>query len=363
MTFEKLTLTAIRARAVDVPMTRPLTTGGGAVATAPLVLVDLETAEGVTGHSYVFGYTPRVLKPFVALIEELGRGLEGDLVAPLALEEKLQGQLRLLGVQGLAGMALSGIDMAAWDALAKAAGLPLVRLLGGEPRPLSAYNSNGLGLIGPEKAGPEAAELAAPGFRAVKVRLGYPELETDVAVVRAVRKALGDDVLLMSDFNQCLLVAEAERRIARLEGEGLAWIEEPTRWDDFQGYARIREKAHTPIQMGENCWGARDMVKVLDAGSCDLFMPDLGKCGGVSGWLRAAALAEPIGLALSSHLYPEVSAHMLAATPTRHWLEYVDWANPLLAEPLTLEEGRAVIPDRPGNGLAWDEAAVARYLV
>ena len=91
-------------------------------------------------------------------------------------------------------------------------------------------------------------------------------------------------------------------------------------------------------------------------------MPDLGKIGGVTGWLRAAALAEPSGLPLSSHLYPEVSAHLLAVTPTRHWLEYVDWASPILEQPLVVEAGRALVPDRPGHGMAWDEAAVARYL-
>jgi len=362
MAADKLTIRALRARAVDVPMALPLATGGGSVSTAPLALIDLETEEGVTGRAYLFCYAPRLLDPMVRLLEALEEVVKGATLAPAALEEKLQGAFRLAGPQGLGGMAISGIDMAAWDAFAKARGLPLVALLGGAARPLQAYNSRGLGLIGPERAAEEARALVEPGFTAVKVRLGYGDGAADLAVVRAVRAAIGPEVALMSDYNQCLSVIEAEQRIRLLDDEGLTWVEEPTRADDYAGCARIRAGARTPIQLGENCWGPHDMAKALDAGACDFFMPDLGKIGGVTGWLRAAALAEPIGLPVSSHLYPEVSAHLLAVTPTRHWLEYVDWASPILEQPLAIEAGKAQIPDRPGHGMAWDEAAVARHL-
>jgi mandelate racemase len=182
-------------------------------------------------------------------------------------------------------------------------------------------------------------------------------------VVRAVRRAAGAAMFLMSDYNQALLPPEAEARARALDAEGLAWIEEPVRFDDYAGCARVAAAAATPIQIGESCWGVHDMQKALDANACDLFMPDLGKIGGVTGWLRAAALAEPRGLPISTHLFPEVSAHLMAVTPTAHWLEYVDWASPVLAEPLELRDGNAVVPERPGNGLAWNEEAVARFLV
>ena len=155
---------------------------------------------------------------------------------------------------------------------------------------------------------------------------------------------------------------EAIARVQALDGEGLGWIEEPALADDYEGYARIREKARTPIQMGENWWGTHEMAKCLAAGATDLGMPDAMKIGGVSGWLRAAALAEAAGLPVSSHLFPEVSAHLLAVSPTAHWLEYVDWANPILQEPLRIEGGHAIVPDAPGCGIAWDEAAVQRHL-
>lgn len=356
-----LTLQSLRVRAVQVPLSRPLQTAGGLIQSSPLVLLDLQTREGVTGCSYLFSYTPVALRPLAVLLENLLPLLQGETVAPVALERKLQRQFRLLGPQGLTGMALAGLELAAWDALAKAAGLPLARLLGGEPTPLPAYNSCGLGLIGPERAPAEARELLVGGFRALKVRLGYPDARTDLAVVRAVRDAVGPDVRLMADYNQSLSAAEAVQRARLLDGEGLDWIEEPTSADDFAGHAQVAREARTPIQTGENWWGSHDMAKALAAGASDLVMVDVMKIGGVTGWLRAAALAEAAGLPLSSHLFPEISAHLLTVTPTAHWLEYLDLASPILQQPLRLEDGHALPSETPGAGLAWNEDAVRHF--
>jgi len=358
----RLTVRELRVRAVLVPLRLPLQTSSGTVQAAPLALIDLQTNEGVTGSAYLFCYTPLVLKPVVELLGNLGRLIAGEAVAPLELDGKLQRQFRLLGATGLTAMAMAGIDMAAWDCLARSQGLPLARLLGGEPKAIPAYNSCGLGMIGAERAAVQAAELAAPGFTAIKVRLGYPELKTDVAVVQAVRRAVGDGIALMADYNQALSVAEALRRVEALAGEGLLWIEEPTLADDHAGHAQIRAKAAVPIQMGENWWGPHDMAKSLAVGASDLGMPDAMKIGGVTGWLRAAALAEAAGLPISSHLFPEISAHLLAVSPTAHWLEYVDWAEPILQEPLRVAGGYATAPEAPGCGIAWDEAGVQRHL-
>ena len=256
---------------------------------------------------------------------------------------------------------MSLIDMAAWDALAKTVGLPLVRFLGGQHRLIPAYNSCGLGLIGPHQAAEEAPKLLESGFSALKIRLGYPELETDVATVRAVRKAVGNAVSLMSDYNQNLTVPEAIRRGRRLDEESLTWIEEPTFASDYKGHARIANEVQTPIQLGENWWGIPEMTKSLDESASNLVMPDLMRIGGVSGWLRAAALAESRGLPMSSHLFPEYSAHLLAVTPTRHWLEYMDWANPLLQEPYEVQAGGLAPPDRPGVGIVWDQKALKQF--
>jgi len=352
----------VRARALNVPVKRPLAVATGAVTHSAFVLIDLETEEGVRGASYVWAPAAYAAKPVAQLVAAFGELLKGDPVAPIAIEQKLRKRLTLLGPQGLQALALSGIDVACWDVAAKVAGLPLARFLGGSPQPIPAYNSNGLGIMGPERAAQEAAELAA-GFSAIKVRLGYRTVADDLGVVRAVRRTVGDGMTLMSDYNQLLLPSEAEHRARALDGEGLAWIEEPVRADDYAGCARVAAAAATPIQIGENAWGSRDMQKALDAAACDYFMPDLGRIGGVTGWLRAAALAETHGVPMSTHLFPEVSAHLMAVTPTAHWLEYVDWANPILEAPLEIRDGAAIGPDRPGNGLAWNEEAVRRYLV
>src|SRR5688500_8657948 len=158
----------------------------------------------------------------------------------------------------------------------------------------------------------EAGEAAAAGFRGVKYKVGYPDGQTDIAVVRAAQKA-GNDLLVRVDYNQSLDVPEAVRRGRLLDGEGIGWIEEPTAADDFAGHAQIAREVRTPIQLGENWWGTHDMAKSLAAGASDYVMVDLMKIGGISGWLRAAALAEPSGVRLSSHLFPEVSAHLMAA--------------------------------------------------
>ena len=364
MSRSTLTLREVRARAVNVPLQRPLYTSGGSLTTSPLVLIDLLTEEGVTGSAYVFCYTPIALKPVVDLIVGMAGWLRGETVAPLVLEQKIAARLRLLGPQGLTGIAAAGIDMAAWDALARAQDLPLARLLGGDQRPIPAYNSCGLGIIGAERAAAEAQELVAQAdFGAIKVRLGYPTLHEDVAVVRAVRKAIGDDVLLMSDYNQSLNVAEAIRRAHALDDEGLYWIEEPIRADDYAGHAQISRDITTPIQIGENWWGSHDMAKSVAAGASDFVMPDAEKIGGVTGWLRAATLAHAHGLPVSGHLFPEISTHLLAATPTAHWLEYLDIASPILTQPLTIEKGQAVMRDAPGIGLEWNEDAVRRFRV
>ncbi|MBL8698242.1 MAG: mandelate racemase [Alphaproteobacteria bacterium] len=357
----RLVIRGLEVRAVHVPMRIPLQTSSGTIRIAPLALSDLHTNEGITGRTYLFCYTPLVLKPVCDLLANLAPVLEGMALAPLDINRALQVRFRLLGAKGLVGMALAGIDMAAWDALARAQGQPLARALGADLVEIPAYNSCGLGLVGPDLAPSEARTLVGAGFTAIKVRLGYPNLETDIQVVRAVRSAIGDGVHLMSDYNQGLAVPEAERRVRALAAEGLTWIEEPCLAHDYQGCARVRAASTCPIQIGENWWGPDEMALSLGFGASDLGMPDAMKIGGVTGWLQAAALANAAGMPLSTHLFPEVSVHLMAATPTRHWLEFVDWASPILARPMEIRTGKAVIRDEPGTGIEWDEAAVGRY--
>jgi mandelate racemase len=355
---------AIRVRAVAVPMKRPLQTSIAAVTIAPLLLIDLETDAGIVGRSYLFALGKHHLAPIAGLVEAMAGMVKGDEVAPLELERKLRAKYALLGVHNIVLFALAGIDMAAWDALGQKLGLPLVRLLGAAPRPIPAYNSKGLGIQPVKDLEKEAVELVEEGFRAVKLRMGRPDARDDLKALQSVKKQIGADVGLMVDFNQGLSVAEAVKRGRMIDEEGgVIWIEEPVRADDFAGCAKVSRELRTPIQIGENFMGPEQMAQALAAGACDYVMPDAERIGGVTGWMRAAALAQAAGIEMSSHLFPEVSCHLLAATPTCHWLEYVDWANPVLQEPVALKGGQVVIPEGPGIGLKWDEQAVQRYLV
>jgi mandelate racemase len=260
-------------------------------------------------------------------------------------------------------MALSAFDMALWDAMAVAAGVPLATLLGAAPRPVRAYNSCGLGLMKPQAAADEAEALLEGGMQAVKLRLGYATLAEDLAVTRAVRARLPDSVQLMVDYNQALSRVDALERGRALQAEGVSWLEEPIRHDDLPGNAEIARSLSLPLQLGENFDGPKDLLRALQAEACDLVMPDVARIGGVTGWMQAAGVAEAHGIPMSSHLMPEVSAHLLAATPTCHWLEYVDWTDAIAAEPVKIAGGCWPIPDRPGSGLAWDAKAVERYRI
>ena len=358
-----LTIRSVRTTAVHVPMKRALGTSARRMDIAPLVLIDLETEEGVTGRAYVFCYLLSATTAVAAIVDEAAAHVKGDRVDPIVLRAKLARHFRLLGVHGIVTMALAGLDAACWDARAIAGGVPLVTLLGGSARPVRAYNSNGLSLMETGALADEAEELLEGGFTAIKLRLGYATLAEDLAALRAVRKRVPDATVIMSDYNQALSVDEALERGRALDGDGLAWIEEPIDHDNYPGSALLARELATPIQIGENFDTPNAMVDALTAKACDYAMPDLARIGGVSGWLESAAVAQRASMPMSSHLYPEFSAHLLAVTPTCDWLEYVDWASPILKEPIEIRDGHAIIPNRPGAGVEWNPDAIARYRV
>ena len=340
-------------------MATPHETASGTVGESPLVLVDVATDEGVLGHGIVFTYNAIALKPAADLVANLAPLVEGEELAPAAIEGKLARRFRLLGTQGLLGMALSGIDMALWDALARVHNVSLLSLLGGVSRPLPAYGA--VGYDGPRQSGIVAEDWARRGFKGVKAKIGYPTVVEDLAVIRAIRSAAGADVAVMVDYNQSLTPADAVQRLRLLEDEGLTWIEEPTLAHDYRGHAYIAEQIGTPIQCGENWWGVRDMQHAIEARASDYMMPDVMKIGGVTGWMRAAALGETHSIRLSNHLWPEISAQLLCATPTAHWLEYADWWNAVVKEPLRIENGAVCLDGVVGAGVEWNEEMVSRY--
>jgi mandelate racemase len=343
---------------------RPIVARIATITEWPVILIDLLTEEGIVGRSYLEPYIVKSLHYLVPALNDLGSALKGRRVAPIELFDAARKSLHFVGYEGLSMIAASGLDMAAWDALAKAAKLPLCVLLGGSIGPVKSYNSNGLWLKAPAAVAEEAIQLRDEGgFAGLKLRLGRDRAADDLATLDAVRKAVGDDMELMVDFNQGLDLADALRRCHMIDGHGLAWIEEPILYDNLDGHAQLAAELSTPIQIGENFYGPRAMHSALQKKACDLVMPDFMRIGGVTGWIRAAAIAGAAGIPVSTHLYPEVAAHMMRVTETAHWLEWQDWTDPLLQRPYVVKDSLLHIPDVPGIGLDWNEDAVKRYLV
>jgi mandelate racemase len=359
MQAASLALKSITARPVVLRLERPIVARIATITEWPLILIDLYTDEGVVGRSYLEPYTPKAMRYLVPALQDIGEMLKGHQVSPFKLYELARKSLHFVGYTGMSMIAVSGLDMAAWDALAKAAGMPLCVLLGGSVGPVHAYNSNGLWLNEPEAVAAEAVELRDQGgFTGLKLRLGRERTRDDLATIEAVRAAVGDDVHLMVDFNQGLHLGEALQRCHMIDHLGLAWIEEPLVYDNFDGHAQLAAELKTPIQIGENFYGPRDLHRALQSKACDFVMPDFMRIGGVTGWLRAAAIAGAAGVPMSTHLYPEVAAHVMRVTETAHWLEWQDWADPILQRPYEMRDGLLHVPDVPGVGLEWNEDAV-----
>jgi mandelate racemase len=303
------------------------------------------------------------MRYLIPALHDLGEMLKGRRLAPIDTYEVARRSLHFVGYEGISMIAVAGLDMAAWDALAKAASVPLCVLLGGSIGAVPAYNSSGLWLRSPEEVASEAVELHDEGgFQGLKLRLGRERLVDDLATIDAVRKAVGSEINLMTDFNQGLHLGEALQRCHAIDDLGLAWIEEPIVYDNLEGYARLTADLKTPVQIGENFYGPRALYTALQMKACDYVMPDFMRIGGVTGWQRAAAIAAAAGIPISTHLYPEVAAHVMRVSETAHWLEWQDWANPILQRPYDVNDGKLHIPDAPGIGLEWDEKVVAGHL-
>ena len=350
-------------RAVVLKLNRPVVAKIATITDWPLILIDLKTEEGVVGRAYLEPYIVKSMNYLVPALRDMGAMLKGQKLAPAEIYETARKSLHFVGYEGMTMIAVSGIDMAAWDALARAADLPLCTLLGGSPGPVRAYNSNGLWLQSPSKVAAEAVEIRDEGqFDGVKLRLGREDPRDDLATIDAVRQAVGEDIHLMIDFNQGLDMAEALRRCHMLDDLGLTWLEEPVVYDNFDGYAQLARELKTPLQIGENFYGPRDLHKALHCQASDYVMPDFMRIGGVTGWMRAAAIAGAAGIPMSTHLYPEVGAHVMRVTETAHWLEWQDWADPILEKPYEIKDSHLHIPNVPGMGLEWNEDVVAGNL-
>jgi mandelate racemase len=359
MQTPSLTFKGIRTRPVVLQLKRPVVARIATITDWPVVLIDLYTEEVVVGRSYLEPYIVKSMRYLIAAEKTSAKCSRAVNWPPRALRHRSEipafYRLRRLVNHCCLGFGHGGVGRFGQGRRPTA-----LRFVGWSVGSVRSYNSNGLWLQEPAAVAAEAIALRDEGnFSGLKLRLGRADVGDDLATIEATRKAVGDDIQLMVDFNQGLNLAEALRTCHLIDDLGLAWIEEPLVYHNFNGFARLAAELKTPIQIGENFYGVGDLCRALEAKACDLVMPDFMRIGGVTGWLRAAAMAGAAGVPMSTRLYPEVAAQVMPVTETAHWLEWQDWVYPILQQPYEVKDGLMYTPNVPGVGLEWDEGAVA----
>ncbi|HEY8480983.1 MAG TPA: mandelate racemase/muconate lactonizing enzyme family protein [Spirillospora sp.] len=265
-----------------------------------------------------------------------------------------------VGSGGLAGQAIAAIDIALWDLKAKRAGLPLAKLLGAHRDSVRCYNTSGGFLNAPLEEVLENAERAvADGIGGIKIKVGHPDPAEDMRRVTAVRERLGEAVPLMVDANQQWERRDALRMGRALDDVGLVWIEEPLDAHDAEGHAELARALDTPIATGEMLTSVAEHCELIERGAADVLQPDAPRIGGITSFLRVAALADQRHLQLAPHFAMEIHLHLAAAYPREPWVEHFDWLDPLFNERAIIRDGRMHVPARPGLGITLSEQARA----
>ena len=331
------------------------------------LFAEISTAQGHTGMG--FSYSKRAGGPAqYAHAKEVAEGLIGEDPNDIArVYDKLLWAGASVGRSGVATQALAAIDVALWDLKAKRAGLPLAKLLGAHRDSVRTYNTSG-GFLNAslEEVRDRATRSLEEGIGGIKIKVGLPDSAEDLRRVAGVREHIGADVPLMVDANQQWDRATALRMGRRLEEFDLVWIEEPLDAYDAEGHAQLAAALDTPIATGEMLASVAEHVRLIDARACDIIQPDAPRVGGITQFLRLAALADQRGLGLAPHFAMEIHLHLAAAYPREPWVEHFDWLDPLFEERLETRDGRMLVPDRPGLGVtlsgqarAWTTDSVA----
>lgn len=361
-----MTLASVQADHYRIPLPVVLSDSThGDISHFELVTVRLRTADGAEGlgYSYTVGAGGGALHALIA--HDLAPALEGQDSSRIEqLWERMWWHLHFVGRGGMAAHAIAAVDTALWDLRARRAGLPLWRLLGGHDRRVPAY-AGGIDLQFPlDRLLAQTETNLANGFRAIKMKVGRPRLSEDLARVAAMRELLGADVPLMVDANMRWRVDEAIRASRALAEHDVFWLEEPTIPDDVAGHARIAKEGALPIATGENFHTLHEFQQMIAAGGVAFPEPDLATCGGVTVWLKVAHLAEANNLPVTSHGVHDLHVHLLAAVPNKSYLEVHGFGlERFIEQPLAIEEGLALAPDRPGHGVSLDWAELERLRV
>jgi L-alanine-DL-glutamate epimerase-like enolase superfamily enzyme len=352
-----MTIASVRADHYRVPLPVALSDSThGTMAAFELITARVRDADGAEGlgYTYTVGAGGGAMQQLIA--RDLGPLLEGaDETRIEALWQKLWWAVHYVGRGGLAVHAISAIDTALWDLMARRRGLPLWRLLGGHDPQVSAY-AGGIDLFFTlEELLRQTEENLAKGFRAIKMKVGRERLSEDTARVAAMRELLGPDVPLMVDANMRWSADQAIRAARAFAEHQVFWLEEPTIPDDIPGHVRILQDGGLPIAAGENLHSIYEFQAMIAAGGVSFPEPDLSNCGGISVWLKVARLAEAANLPVTSHGVHDLHVHLLAAVPNASYLEVHGFGlERFIAEPLKLADGKASAPERPGHGVELD---------
>lgn len=330
----------------------PLQTSSGSLEVAPLVIIGLRTSCGVVGESYLFSPNPSLIPALGEAIKAVFEVVSGDPCLPEDITDKILKKFKLFGGTGILTMAMAAIDMAAWDVVGKTVGQPLYRVLGAKAKTVHSYESSGLGIGDLTSIRQQALRFMRAGNTTMKLRLGYATLAEDLQALETLFQACGPTVQVMVDYNQGLSPQEALTRCKAIDGHGLLWIEEPIHAELLEETATLQAALKTPLQIGENLWSPTEVQRALRLSACQYIMPDVGKIGGVTQWLRAASVAEAYGVKVSSHLYPEISSHLLAAIPNAHLLEYADWTANQFSGHTKPANNSLAVSDHAGLGLS-----------
>ncbi|MFJ4263651.1 mandelate racemase/muconate lactonizing enzyme family protein [Paenarthrobacter nicotinovorans] len=315
------------------------------------------------GHSGVgFSYSKRAGGPAqYAHAKEVAEGIIGEDPNDIGkIYTKLLWAGASVGRSGVATQALAAVDIALYDLKAKRAGLPLAKLLGSYRDSVQTYNTSG-GFLNAtlEEVKARATQSIEEGIGGIKIKVGLPDSKEDLRRVAGIREHIGWDVPLMVDANQQWDRATALRMGRQLEEFNLIWIEEPLDAYDFEGHAHLAQILDTPIATGEMLASVAEHKGLINANSCDIIQPDAPRVGGITQFLRLAALADERGLGLAPHFAMEIHLHLAAAYPREPWVEHFDWLDPLFEERLETKNGRMIVPDRPGLGVTLSDQARA----
>ena len=347
-----------------IPLPVPLSDSThGVIPNFELVIVEVRDADGVqgVGYTYTVGRNGRSIQAAALEIAELAQHKDADLTE--ALWSSIWWAMHYGGRGGPTVLALSAFDMAIWDLKAKRANLPLWKMLGGFDPNVPVY-AGGVDLeFSLNQLLRQAESFLDKGFRAIKMKVGRKNLAEDVERVAAMRSLLGDNFPLMVDANMKWSVDEAIRAARALAPFNPSWLEEPTIPDDIAGHARIASEGGLPIATGENMRTIWEFQQMITIGKVTFPEPDVTNCGGVTPFMKIAHLAEAHNLPVTTHGAHDVTVHLLAAVPNRSYLEAHGFGlENYIAEPLKIQEGFAIAPERLGHGIEfnWDKLRVLR---